>query len=106
MRSAVAVLLSLAVPAMAAEVTPWKPAGISSPLFESHPAFDPRTGDLYFVRSSPSFEGWRILVSRCTASGWSKPEPPPFAGDGLEADPYFADGGRRSTSSPAARRTA
>ena len=94
MRSAVAVLLSLAVPATAAEVTPWKPAGISSPLFESHPAFDPRTGDLYFVRSSPSFEGWRILVSRCTASGWSKPEPPPFAGDGLEADPYFADGGR------------
>jgi hypothetical protein len=92
MRCAVALLLSVAVTA-AADVTPWKPAGISSPLFESHPAFDPRTGDLYFVRSSPSFEGWRLFVSRCTAGGWSKPEPPAFAGDGLEADPYFADEG-------------
>jgi Tol biopolymer transport system component len=94
MRTALAVLLALAVTATAAEVTPWKPAGVSSPLFESHPAFDPQTGDLYFVRSSPSFEGWRLFVSRCTSRGWSKPEPPAFAGDGLEADPYFADGGK------------
>lgn len=79
--------------AAGAEVLPWKPVGISSPLFESHPAFDPRTGDLYFVRSSPEFTGWRILVSRCTETGWSTPEPPAFAGDGVEADPYFtADG--------------
>ena len=39
-------------------VRAWKPAGISSPQFESHPAFDPRTGDFYFVRSSPQFTGW------------------------------------------------
>lgn len=77
-----------------AEVKAWKPAGISSPLFESHAAFDPRTGDLYFVRSSPAFEGWRIFVSRCAANGWSKPKPPAFAGDGIEADPYFAGDGR------------
>jgi hypothetical protein len=45
------------------------------------------------VRSSPAFEGWRILVSRCTAAGWAGPKPPAFAGDGVEADPYFtADG--------------
>ena len=79
---------------VASEAAPWKPAGISSPQFESHAAFDPRTGDLYFVRSSPAFEGWRILVSHCTAKGWSEPRPPAFAGDGVEADPYFtADGG-------------
>jgi WD40 repeat protein len=78
----------------AGDVLPWKPAGISSPNFESHAAFDPRTGDLYFVRSSPEFSGWRILVSRCTASGWSIPEPPAFAGDGVEADPYFTADGR------------
>jgi hypothetical protein len=82
------------VPLIASDVTAWKPARISSPKFESHAAFDPRTGDLYFVRSSPAFEGWRILVSHCTAHGWSEPEAPPFAGDGLEADPYFTpDGG-------------
>jgi hypothetical protein len=75
-------------------VVPWKPAGVSSPQFESHAAFDPRTGDLYFVRSSPAFEGWRILMSRCTRHGWSQPVSPPFAGEGLEADPYFTRDGR------------
>ena len=85
--------VSIASP-LDAEVRPWKPAGISSPLFESHAAFDPRTGELYFVRSSPAFEGWRIFVSRCTATGWSAPKPPVIDGDGVEADPYFtADGG-------------
>lgn len=82
-----------ALPAADGEVRPWKPAGISSPMFESHAAFDPRTGDLYFVRSSPAFQGWRILVSRCTAKGWSEAEPPVFAGDGVEADPYFTPDG-------------
>ena len=75
-------------------VQPWKPVGISSPQFESHAAFDPRTGDLYFVRSSPQFTGWRILVSRCTGTSWSTPTPPAFAGDGVEADPYFTPDGR------------
>lgn len=69
------------------EVVPWTPAGISSPRFESHPAFDPLNQDFYFVRSSPSFKGWRILVSTCTKRGWSEPRSPAFAGDGVEADP-------------------
>ena len=75
------------------DVRPWKPVGIFSPQFESHPAFDPRTGDFYFVRSSPQFTGWRILVSHCTGKGWSEPRPPSFAGDGVEADPYFTPDG-------------
>lgn len=77
-----------------ADVRPWKPAGISSPQFESHPAFDPRTGDFYFVRSSPEFTGWRILVCQCTANGWTSPQLPVFAGDGVEADPWFNPDGR------------
>lgn len=64
-------------------------------MFESHPAFDPRTGDLWFVRSSKAFTGWRILQSRCGPSGWSAPAEPPFAGDGVEADPFFTSDGRR-----------
>ncbi|MEP6634359.1 MAG: hypothetical protein ABJA62_09140 [Luteimonas sp.] len=79
----------------ATTVTPWQPARISSPQFESHPAFDPRNGDLYFVRSSRDFIGWRILVSHCMPQGWSVGKAPPFAGDGQEADPWFtADGSR------------
>ena len=74
-------------------VEPWQPAGISSPQFESHAAFDPRNGDLYFVRSTPQFSGWRILTSQCGATGWTPPAPAAFAGDGVEADPWFtADG--------------
>jgi hypothetical protein len=80
--------------AFAAEVTAWKPKGISGPQFESHAAFDPLTGDFYLVRSSPAFEGWRIVVSRCGENGWSPPGDPVFTGDGLEADPFFAADGR------------
>ena len=80
--------------APAGEVVPWTPAGVSSPMFESHAAFDPRNGDLYFVRSTTDFRGWRILVSRCGAQGWSPPVDAPFAGDGVEADPVFSADGR------------
>ncbi|MEO7756349.1 MAG: hypothetical protein ABIS07_07205, partial [Dokdonella sp.] len=74
-------------------VESWVPKGISSPQFESHGAFDPVSRDFYFVRSSPTFEGWRILSSHCAARGWSEPKPVAFAGDGVEADPWFtADG--------------
>ncbi|HVI59801.1 MAG TPA: hypothetical protein VM619_13155 [Luteimonas sp.] len=78
----------------ASRVAPWPAPGISSPQFESHPAFDPRNGDLYFVRSTPQFSGWRLYASRCGEHGWSTPQPPPFAGDGVEADPWFTADGR------------
>lgn len=80
--------------AASADVVPWKPARISSPQFESHAAFDPQTGDLYFVRSAKDFSGWRILTSRCVADGWSEPAAPAFAGDGVEADPWFTPDGK------------
>jgi len=89
---AAVVNLLAATPGPTAEV--WAKPPIASPNFESHPAFDPWTGDLYFVRSDPNFSGWRILVSRCTAKGWADPVDAPFAGPGVEADPWFAPGGR------------
>src|SRR4051794_3343545 len=94
-RLALAAVLLLTTAASGPDVASWTPAGVSSDQFESHPAFDPVTGDLYFVRSAPDFTGWRILVSHCGARGWSKPVDAPFAGDGLEADPWFAARGRR-----------
>jgi Tol biopolymer transport system component len=96
--AALMIVATLAVPLMVtaeeSRVRPWKPNGIPSAKFESHPAFDPKTGDLYFVRSSPQFQGWRILVSHCTKKGWSEPQRPSFAGDGVEADPFFTADGR------------
>src|ERR1041384_430906 len=82
-------------PTVASEtVTHWAPPRISSPLFESHAAFDPLTGDLLFVRSSKEFQGWRILASHCGSRGWTEPRPAPFAAPGLEADPFFTADGR------------
>ena len=90
-RHSLLVLLMVAAPVAAASarspaaVQPWTPAGVSSGLFESHAAFDPVNGDLYFVRSSKSFSGWRILTSHCDGKAWTPPVPPSFAGAGLEA---------------------
>jgi len=78
----------------AGTVQPWTPLGVSSELFESHPAFDPRTGELYFVRSSKTFSGWRMLRSHCDGKRWSEPSPAPFAAPGAEADPWFTPDGR------------
>ncbi len=61
MKGCFLVLLILSVPAVAASrptastVQSWTPVGVSSEWFESHPAFDPVNGGLYFVRSSKTF---------------------------------------------------
>lgn len=76
-------------------VARWSAAPISSAQYESHPAFDPRTRDLYFVRGNPDFSNWRLFVATCGRRGYAEPQPPSFASaDGFEADPFFADEGR------------
>lgn len=88
-------LLAALAPAVGtASVTRWTPPVVSSPQFESHPAFDPKTRDFYFVRSAPDFSGWKLFVATCGQNGWSTPAPPSFAGDGLEADPWFTPDGQ------------
>jgi len=86
--SLAALALALAAPVV------WSKPPVSTDQFESHPAFDPRTGDLWFVRSTPEFRGWRIKVSHCGAAGWETPVDAPIAGDGVEADPWFSADGR------------
>lgn len=75
----------------------WAPAGIASDQYESSPTFSPDGRELYFMRSDRNFAQWRLLHSRCTASGWSPPRPPAFAAvrAGLDADPSFSADGRR-----------
>ena len=71
----------------------WHVPAIASEQWESHPALDPRTGDLWFVRSDPDFSGWRLLMAPRNANGWAPAGPAPVAAAGLEADPWFSPGG-------------
>ncbi|HYD14494.1 MAG TPA: hypothetical protein VEC11_16730 [Allosphingosinicella sp.] len=87
-------LAALLQPAAAPEAVRLDLPGLSSPLWESHPAVDPLTGDLWFVRSARDFSGWRLFVSRCGPGGRSEAVPAPLAAPGLEADPWFSPDGR------------
>lgn len=75
-------------------VTLATPPAVSSSQWESHPALDPRTGDLWFVRGKTDFSGWSLWTSRCVNDHFQTPTPSPISSVGIEADPYFTqDGG-------------
>ncbi|MFN7949882.1 MAG: hypothetical protein U0Z53_31325 [Blastocatellia bacterium] len=68
---------------------------ISTGDYETHPAFTPDGQTLYFVKSTPTFSFWTILVSRFAGGRWTEPEVAPFSGRYSDADPFItADGGQ------------
>lgn len=86
--------LALAACASPPTVTRWSAAPISSDQFESHPAFDPLSGDLLFVRGRPNFSAWRLMFSGCEGGQRGAVAPAPFAAAGAaEADPFFTPDG-------------
>ena len=108
-QSTVVILALLIVPAPAqgsdqklppyASVTPLSQptifgAGIiSTGDYDTHPAFTPDGKTLYFLRSTPNFNLWTILVSNFVKGRWSTPEVAPFSGQYSDADPFItADG--------------
>jgi hypothetical protein len=86
-------LLAAALTIAAASPAP-QAAGVSGPRWQSHPAIDPVTGDLWFVDSNEKFEGWRLRIARCRSGELAPEEASPLSAPGLEADPYFANGGK------------
>lgn len=68
---------------------------ISTGDFESHPQFTPDGKTLYFLRSTPNFNLWTILVSHFERGKWATPSVAPFSGQYSDADPFIsADGSR------------
>ena len=68
---------------------------ISTADFDSHPAFTPDGKTLYFVRSSPTFNFWTIVVSHFENSHWSAPEVLSISGQYRDADPFITSDGKR-----------
>jgi len=68
---------------------------ISTADDESHPQFTSDGRTLYFLKNSPSFNFWTIVVSRFEAGKWTTPEVAPFSGQYSDADPFItADGSK------------
>lgn len=68
---------------------------VSTGDFDSHPAFTPDGKTLYFMRSTPAFNLWTILVSRFERGKWSTPEVAPFSGQYSDADPFITSDASR-----------
>ena len=68
---------------------------ISTGDYETHPAFTPDGRTLYFVKSTPTFSFWTILVSRFAGGRWSEPEVAPFSGRYSDADPFITTDGQQ-----------
>ncbi|HEY5885892.1 MAG TPA: hypothetical protein VIT88_14475 [Pyrinomonadaceae bacterium] len=68
---------------------------ISTGDFDSHPAFTPDGKTLYFVRSTPNFNLWTILVSHFERGKWTIPETAPFSGQYSDADPFITSDGSK-----------
>jgi len=68
---------------------------ISTGDFESHPAFAPDGLTLYFLKSTPTFSFWTIVVSRYVDGRWTAPEVAPFSGRYSDADPFITADGKK-----------
>ena len=68
---------------------------ISTGEYDTHPAFTPDGRTLYFLRSTPNFSHWTILVSSFVRGSWATPEVAPFSGQYSDADPFITPDGSR-----------
>lgn len=75
----------------------WTPPAIATDGYESSPSFSPDGREMIFVRADSRFRNYRLLRSRCTGGGWSKPEPVSFALPlpVIEADPFITRDGKQ-----------
>lgn len=78
-----------AAPVRLPEPIVFLPGSISTGDDESHPTFTPDGQALYFLRNTPDFRHWTVLVSEFADGEWSTPEVAPFSGQHADADVFF-----------------
>jgi hypothetical protein len=68
---------------------------ISTGDHETHAAFTPDGKTIYFLKNSPTFNFWTIVVSHFKRGSWTTPEVAPFSGQYRDADPFITPDGSR-----------
>ena len=71
------------------------PGLVSTGFDDSHSSFSPDGKTLYFLRNTPDFMHWTIVVSRATTHGWSVPAIAPFSGRWSDADVFVTRDDKR-----------
>lgn len=70
------------------------PGVISTGDDDAHPMFTPDGDTLYFIKSTPTFGHWTILISHFVNGRWSTPVVAPFSGRYNDADMQLAPDGK------------
>lgn len=68
---------------------------VSTGDFESHPAFTPDGKTLYYLKSSPTFNFWTIMVTHFKNNRWTTPEVLSISGQYRDADPFITSDGSK-----------
>lgn len=68
---------------------------VSTGADDAHVTLTPDGRTAYFVRSTPDFAHWTVLVTRLEDGRWSRPEVAPFSGRWSDADVFLTRDGRR-----------
>jgi Tol biopolymer transport system component len=71
------------------------PGVISTGDHESHPTFTPDGNTVYFLKNSPTFSFWTIVVSQFRNGKWTVPKVAPFSGRYRDADPFITPDGSK-----------
>ncbi len=72
----------------------FEPGLVSTGYDDSHAVFVPDGSELYFLRNTPDFAHWTVLVTQFAKTGWSALEVAPFSGRYSDADVSFSRDGK------------
>ena len=81
--------------AAAGRPTLFEPGLVSTGFDDAHVSFSPDGETLYFLRDSPDFAHWTVLVSRRAGGRWGPAEVAPFSGRWNDGDVTITRDGRR-----------
>ncbi len=82
-------LVTLAAAARASGPMLFAPGVVSTGLDDAHATFSIDGRTLYFLRSTPDFAHWTILISHLEHGEWQRPAVAPFSGRWADGDVFL-----------------